>query len=46
MFEHFTRFPWVLPVHRYDTPEQLIADLGERIIHPAEIKVQELRRRS
>jgi uncharacterized protein YjbI with pentapeptide repeats len=43
MFEHFRRYPWVLPIHRYDTAEQLIVDLGERVIHPAEIKVQELR---
>jgi hypothetical protein len=35
--------PSVLETHRYDTPEQLIADLGDRVIHPAEIKVQELR---
>jgi uncharacterized protein YjbI with pentapeptide repeats len=35
--------PSVLETHRYDTPEQLIADLGERVIRPAELKVQELR---
>ena len=43
MFEHFRRYPWVLPIHRYDTLDQLIADLGERVIRPAEIKVLELR---
>ncbi len=43
MFEHFRRYPWVLPIHRYETLDQLIADLGERVIRPAEIKVVELR---
>jgi uncharacterized protein YjbI with pentapeptide repeats len=44
MFEHFRRYPWVLPIHHYDSPEQLIGDLGRKVIHPAEIKVQELRK--
>jgi uncharacterized protein YjbI with pentapeptide repeats len=43
MFEHFRRYPWVLPIHHYDTQEQLIADLGEHVIRPVEIKVEELR---
>ena len=43
MFEHFRRYPWVLPIYRYDSQDQLIADLSERVIRPAEIKVQELR---
>ncbi|WP_134496582.1 pentapeptide repeat-containing protein [Microvirga pakistanensis] len=43
MFEHFRRYPWVLPIHCYDTPDQLIANLGERVIHPAETKAFELR---
>ena len=30
-------------VYRYDSQEHLIADLGERVIRPAETKVQELR---
>jgi uncharacterized protein YjbI with pentapeptide repeats len=32
-----------LKVHRYDSQEHLLADLGERVIRPAETKVQELR---
>ena len=43
MFEHFRRCPWVLPVHVYGSSEQLIADLGERVIGPAEEKARELR---
>jgi hypothetical protein len=44
MFDFYRHFPWFLNVHRYDNQEQLIADLGERVIHPAENKVRELRR--
>jgi hypothetical protein len=43
MFDLFRRYPWVLPPHVYASPERLIADLGERVIGPAEIKAQELR---
>ena len=44
MFEHFRRYPWVLPLHLYDTLDQLIADLGEQVIRPAEDKVLKLRK--
>jgi Pentapeptide repeats (8 copies) len=37
------RHHWVLPTHRYDSQEQLIAGLNERVIGPAERKVLELR---
>jgi uncharacterized protein YjbI with pentapeptide repeats len=33
------RHHWVLTTHRYDSQEQLIADLGEKVIRPAELKV-------
>jgi Pentapeptide repeats (8 copies) len=36
MFEHFKRYPWVLEIYRYPSSERLIADLGERVIDPAE----------
>jgi hypothetical protein len=36
MFEHFKRYAWVLETYRYPSSEQLIADLGERVIRPAE----------
>lgn len=45
MFEHFTRYPCVLPVYRYDDQETLIAALGEYLIAPAEVKARELAQR-
>src|SRR5262249_52954897 len=43
MFEHNARYPWVLPLYRYETQDQLIAALGEKVIEPAERKALELR---
>jgi uncharacterized protein YjbI with pentapeptide repeats len=43
MFEHYTRYPWVLPLHRYETPERLIIELDERVIGPAERMASEVR---
>src|SRR4029077_17639250 len=37
------RYGWVLEPYVYASQEQLIADLPERVIHPAETKVLELR---
>ena len=45
MFEHFTRFPWVLPVYRYTDEGSLLQSLKENIIEPAEQKAQELAKR-
>ena len=42
MFEHFTRFPWVLPLYRYTDQESLLQSLKEKVIEPAEQKAQEL----
>ena len=42
MFEHYARYPWVLPLYRYGTPDQLIAALGEQVIEPAERKASEM----
>ena len=36
------RYGWVLPTQFYENPKQLIADLGERVIRPAEDKVAQL----
>ena len=42
-FEHYARYPWVLPLYRYEAPDQLIAALGEHVIEPAERKALEMR---
>jgi hypothetical protein len=42
MFDSFEAYPWVLKVHRYDAPAQLLVHLDERVIGPAEAKVLEL----
>src|SRR5262249_30687359 len=36
------RHHWVLTPHRYASQEQLIDDLGEKVIRPAELKVSDL----
>jgi len=36
MFESFTRYPWVLDIVRYATPAQLLRNLTELVITPAE----------
>lgn len=43
MLDFFRRYPWFLEVHRYDTPAQLLAELSDRVIKPAEAKALELR---
>jgi len=43
MFEHFTRYPWVLPIYRYENEEVLLLSLQGKIIDPAEMKAIELR---
>jgi hypothetical protein len=37
MFDFYRNFRSFLNVHRYASQEQLIADLGERVIDPAEM---------
>ena len=45
MFEHFTKFPWVLPVYYYTDEVSLLQSLKEHVIEPAEQKAQELAKR-
>ena len=43
MFDFYRNRPSFLTVHRYASQEQLLADLGEKVIRPAELKVLDLR---
>jgi uncharacterized protein YjbI with pentapeptide repeats len=45
MFEHFTRYPWVLPVYRDTDEVNLLQSLQEKVITPAEQKAKELETR-
>jgi uncharacterized protein YjbI with pentapeptide repeats len=42
LFEHIRRYPWVLDTYQYDSPENLLDSLKERVIDPAESKAKEL----
>jgi Pentapeptide repeats (8 copies) len=46
MFDFYRDFGWFLNVHRYVTQEQLLAELAEKVIRPAELKVLELQGRT
>jgi hypothetical protein len=43
MFDFYRNRPSFLTVHRYADQEQLLADLDDKVIRPAELKVRELR---
>lgn len=45
MFEHFARFPWVLPIYHYTDQPSLLQSFKENVIDPAEKKAQELAKR-
>ena len=42
MFDFYRNFRSFLNVHRYASQEQLIGELGEKVIRPAELKVLDL----
>jgi hypothetical protein len=46
MFEHIRRYPWVLDTYRYDSLDELLDALKERVIDPAEMKAKELREKA
>src|SRR5215472_6400887 len=43
MFDFYRGFRSFLPVHRYDTPAQLLSELSDRVIEPSEAKALEFR---
>jgi hypothetical protein len=45
MFDFFHTYPWVLQTYRYASQNDLLANLDERVIGPAEAKSRGLRRR-
>ncbi len=42
MFEHFRAYPWVLKTYRYDSQDDLLKALDEKVISPAEKKAKKL----
>jgi hypothetical protein len=42
MFDHIKRYPWVLEPYRYNSADEIISSISERIIKPAEIKANEV----
>ena len=42
MFKDYWKYDWVLPVHRYEGLEPLLAGMAEKVIGPAEAKVKAL----
>lgn len=45
MFNDLLDYRWVLPPYRYQSEETLLANLGDRVIAPAEAKAIELRQK-
>ena len=45
MFVDFRKYPWVLPIHRYQDTNDLLTSLGDKVIAPAEQKAKELEKR-
>jgi uncharacterized protein YjbI with pentapeptide repeats len=45
MFKDYWKYDWVLPVHRYEGLESLLATLAEKVIDPAEAQVKALEER-
>jgi hypothetical protein len=43
MFDFFRLYPWVLATQYYDTVDELLANVAERVIEPAERKLAVLR---
>jgi uncharacterized protein YjbI with pentapeptide repeats len=46
MFEHFVRYPWVLPIYEYENQEQLLVNILGKVVEPCEKKVQEMAKKT
>jgi hypothetical protein len=42
MFKDYWKFDWVLPVHRYQGCDELLESLQDKVIAPAEAKMNAL----
>jgi hypothetical protein len=42
MFKDYWKYDWVLPVHRYEGLEELLGALTDKVIAPAEVKMNDL----
>ena len=42
MYDHIKRYPWVLPIHRYQLKDDLLRALSNQVIAKAEAKATEL----
>ena len=40
MFEHWRRYPWVLPEFLYESSDHLITNLDEKVIEPAQTRLE------
>jgi hypothetical protein len=45
MFKDYWKYDWVLPVHRYEGIDSLLGALMDKVIAPAEAKMNELAER-
>lgn len=43
MYEHFARYPWVLPIYKYRSKKSLIGAIRQKIIDPGEKLSKQLR---
>jgi hypothetical protein len=43
MFEHYLRYPWVLPIYEYDNVAGLLESIEDKVIAPVEVVLAELR---
>ncbi len=44
LFDHLKKYPWVLEAYRYEDQRHLLAAIEEKVIAPAETKMEEIRK--